>query len=119
MTTTLPSTPALPEIVPTVAGTVSPKLEALCAQYDQAKAQADAAAKVLKEITDGIKVELITAAPGVEKVDLASDFLARPLRLQAITSWRVDAIKLKAENPLLYVQYARESVAWHLKAVGR
>lgn len=94
------------------------RLEQLSAEYDNAKAALDTATKALKTITDGIKLELATLAPGERAVDLSSEHLARPLRLSAVESWRVDAKKLKAEAPETYVRYAVQSTAWVLKTVN-
>ena len=94
------------------------RLEALLAQYDLAKAEADKATETLKAITDGIKAELAAAAPdGETDIRVNSPDLTRPLRLQAITSWRVDAAKLKAEAPETYVRYAKQSTSWRLERV--
>lgn len=94
------------------------RLEALVAQYDQAYAASKAATDALKTITDGIKAELAKAAPDQTSIDLTSPLLAKPLRMSAVTSWRIDAKKLKAEQPALYVTYAVQSTAWKLAAVG-
>lgn len=93
------------------------RLEQLTAQYDMAKAEADKAASTLKAVTDAIKLELASAAPGETSIDLVSDLLAAPLRLVAVESWRVDAKKLKAEAPETYVRYAKKSTSWTLRAV--
>ncbi len=93
------------------------RLEQLLAQYDLAKAEAAKAAESLKAITDGIKAELAAVAPGETDIRVDSPDLAKPLRLQAVTSWRVDATKLKAEDPETYVRYAKQSTAWRLEAV--
>lgn len=93
------------------------RLDALAAAYAQAKPAADAAAARLKEITDAIKVELTTAAPGSTQVDLHSSELERPLRLSARTSWRLDTNRLKAEAPNLYVRFAERRTVWDLRAV--
>lgn len=94
------------------------RLAQLLGMYDAAKAEADAAAKALKTITDGIKAELTTAAPGATSIDIESGLTARPLRLIAVTSWRVDAGKLKTDDPETYVRYAKQSTAWTLKPVS-
>ena len=123
------STPTFAEMLEQATAPVQPKtpvvrpeqgsrLEQLAAEYDNAKARLEAATKTLKTITDGIKLELATAAPGESSVELASEHLARPLRLIAVQSWRVDAKKLKAEAPETYVRYAVQSTAWVLKAVS-
>lgn len=94
------------------------RLAQLVAQYDMAKAEAAKAEESLKAITDAIKVELINAAPGSEDIRLESPELAKPLRLFAVSSWRVDTKKLKAEAPEVYVRYAKQSTAWQLRAVS-
>lgn len=94
------------------------RLEALTAQYDLAKAEVDKAGEALKAITDGIKHELRTAAPGETSILLTSDLLARPLLLAQIESWRVDAKKLKAEDPLTYVRFATKSFSWSMRPVS-
>jgi predicted phage-related endonuclease len=94
------------------------RLEQLLAQYDLAKAEADKAAEALKAITDGIKSELANAAPGAESVIATSPDLAAPLRMTAVTSWRIDTKKMKAEAPATYVRYARQSTSWRLAAVS-
>jgi hypothetical protein len=94
------------------------RLEQLAAQYDLAKAEADKASATLKAITDAIKLELTGAAPeGARSIDLASDHLTVPLRLNYVESWRVDAKKLKVEQPETYVRYATRSGSWRLAAV--
>jgi hypothetical protein len=94
------------------------RLAQLVAQYDLAKAEAAKADEALKAITDAIKLELINAAPGHDDIRLESPELVKPLRLFAVTSWRVDAKKLKAEAPETYVRYAKQSTAWQLRAVS-
>ena len=99
------------------------RLEQLLAQYDLAKAEADKAAETLKAIADGVKAELAAQlaaqlAEGETAIEVASDLLARPLRLSHVESWRVDAKKLKTEDPLTYVRYATKSSSWKLAPVG-
>ncbi len=95
------------------------RLEQLCAQYDLAKAEATKAADALKAITDGIKNELAALMPeGATEVDLDTPLLARPMRLKAVDAWRVDAKKLKAEAPAIYVRYAVKGTSWRLAPIG-
>lgn len=95
------------------------RLDQLLAQYDLAKAEADKAAETLKPITDGIKSELAAQlADGETVLEVTSDHLARPMRLSNVESWRVDAKKLKAEDPLTYVRYAVQGHSWKLAPVG-
>lgn len=104
--------------VETVVAGAGTRLEQLQAAYVDAKAEADAATAHLKTITDGLKVELSQAAPeGVARIELAAG--AGPaLRLSYSESWRVDARKLKAEDPLTYARYAKKSGSWSLRVVA-
>lgn len=111
------SAPEIPQPPVTVKAEPQSRLEALAAAYAEAKPAADAAAARLKEITDAIKVELVNAAPGAVKVDLSSTALAAPLRLQAKTSWRLDAKRLKAEAPATYAAFAVQQTSWELRAL--
>ncbi|HEY2086401.1 MAG TPA: hypothetical protein VGH54_10315 [Mycobacterium sp.] len=95
------------------------RLEQLVSQYEMAQAEAKKAADDLKAITDAIKLEMTNAAPGETEIDLVSDQLARPLRLSNVTGWRVDAKKLKAEAPEVYVRYAVQTSSWRLAPVSR
>jgi predicted phage-related endonuclease len=95
------------------------RLEQLCAQHDLAKAEARKAEEALAAITDGIKNELAALLPdGATEVDLDTDLLARPLRLKAVESWRVDSKRLRAANPEIYVRYAVKSTSWRLAPIG-
>lgn len=107
-------TPTTEPQIPTVTAEPGSRLEQLHEAYAGAKAAADETAKQLKAITDAIKLELTQAAPeGTAKVQLTGS--APPLRLQWVESWRVDARRLKAEDPETYVRYAKKSGTWQLK----
>lgn len=94
------------------------RLEDLHSRYAVIKATADAAAKQLKDLTDAIKLELSQAAPeGASSIALTGE-AGPPLRLNWVTSWRLDSRKLKAEDPETYVRYAKQSGSWVLKAAG-
>lgn len=93
------------------------RLEQLAEEYAAAKPALDEAKARLELITDAIKIELITAAPGVNKVDFNAPALTAPLRLLAKTAWRLDSSRLKAENPEMYVRYAKQSAYWELRPV--
>lgn len=94
------------------------RLEQLQASYADAKAAADEAAERLKGITDGIKAELAAAMPeGAQKVELVGG-VGPAMRLTYAESWRVDARKLKAEDPETYVRYAKKTGSWTLRAIG-
>ena len=118
MTDTTDEAPATETAPYRVVAETGTRLEQLHAAYPEAKAAADAAAERLKGITDGIKLELSQAAPeGTAKVDLTSPD-GPPMRLTYTESWRVDARKLKAEDPHTYVRFAKKSGAWSLKVVA-
>lgn len=93
------------------------RLEQLHASYAGAKAALDEATTQVRAITDAIKLELTTAAPDQTRIELVGEG-APALRLSWTTSWRFDSRRLKAEDPELYVRYAKPSGTWVLKAVG-
>lgn len=94
------------------------RLEQLQAAYADAKAASDEAASRLKLVTDGIKAALVEAAPeGAAKIALAGGS-GPAMQLTYAESWRVDATKLKAEDPVTYVRYAKKSGSWTLRAVS-
>lgn len=107
---------------PTGGAVVKPRgrsrLEQFAALYDEAHAEKEAAEKKLKAITDAIKIELTNAAPGETSVDLVSDALIKPLRLLQVTSWRIDTATMKAEEPELYVRFAKQSSTWKLSRIA-
>lgn len=105
--------------VPAVRPAEGSRLQQLVALYPQVKAEADAAKERLETVKEAIKVELQQAAPGEPKVDLIADTLDRPLRLTWREQWRVDAKRLKAEAPEVYVKYAVRSTYWELRQVPR
>lgn len=93
------------------------RLEQLHAQYADAKAAADGAAERLKAITDALKVELQTAAGAqASRIDLVGA-AGPPLRMTYSETWRLDSTRLKADNPELYVRYAKKSGSWRLVAL--
>lgn len=97
------------------------RLEQLLAQYDDLKAKADEAAARLKTITDGIKAEGAAWGDpvGATAVEFVSPYLAAPLRLSYVESWRLDAKRMKAEDPETYVRFAVKGGSWQLrKAAG-
>lgn len=94
------------------------KLEQLHALYAEVKAEADAAAKKLKTITDAIKLELTGLDPNERRFELASGADAPPLRLNYVESWRIDTPKMKREDPETYVRFAKKSGSWRLSTGG-
>lgn len=91
------------------------RLEQLQGMYPHIKAKADAAAAELKAVVDGIKSELLNTAPeDAHSIEL----LGVPrLRLTYVERWTLDTDKLKKENPVLYVKYARHGGSWTLRKV--
>lgn len=95
---------------------VGSRLSDLHAAYVDAKAQADEANSRLKGITDAIKAELTAQAPNATRLTLQSSN-GPALGLTYSESWNVDAKRLKAENPLVYVTYAVKRSSWRLAAL--
>jgi hypothetical protein len=88
------------------------RLEELQARYDDAEAQAKEAAERFEAVKNGIKTELAAMAPGALVIALAGRV---PLTLSWKTSWRLDSKTLKADDPLTYVRYAKQSGYWELR----
>ena len=103
--------------MPTITPESDSKLDFLCAEYEAARAQHEAAKAKFDELTDGIKAELAKTAPGHEKVLLASPYLNSMLKLELRSRWTVDAKALKREDPLTYVTYAKQNTSWYLVRV--
>jgi predicted phage-related endonuclease len=91
------------------------RLAGLLATYAELKPQVDELSNRLKTVTDAIKTEATAQAPGAQAIDLEHEALATPLRLTYVEQWRVDSKRLRAENPLLYVQYATKVGMWQLR----
>lgn len=90
------------------------RLEQLHQQYAELKAAADEAAERLKAVVVALKVEMTTAAgPDFTKVVLATEGV-RPVQTYWKESWRLDTTKFKAEQPELYVRYAKKGGTWVL-----
>jgi hypothetical protein len=93
------------------------RLDDLLSAYAQLKPQADEAATRLKSVTDAIKTELMAAAPEARRVDVDHSALTQPLRLSYVEGWRLDAKRLKGDDPATYVRYATKSGKWDLRGV--
>lgn len=91
------------------------RLDDLLAVYADLKPRADEISSRLKAITDAIKAELVAGSPGAERIDVAHGALAQPLRLSYVESWTLDTKRFKAEQPALYVAYARKGGKWELR----
>lgn len=96
----------------------SERLRQLHAEYSAAKAASDAASERLKALTDALKVEMQTVAVGAEKILLPASEGAPALRLARTETWRLDSTRLKREHLELWVQYAKKSETWVLRAAA-
>ncbi|GLW32252.1 hypothetical protein [Actinoplanes regularis] len=105
------------EIIPSVQPEPGSRLDDLLAAYAELKPRADELATRLKTITDAIKAELTAARPGAQYIGVDHPALVQPLRLTYVESWTLDSKRLKAENPELYVTYARKGGSWQLRGV--
>ena len=115
------STPAVAEPPPLVVDvtTAAPddRLAVLYAAYPEAKAEADEAAKRLRAITDGIKLELTTRAPeGTAKLELKGQG-GTPLRLAWQVTRRFDTRLFQRDQPDVYDSYRKDSGSWVLAPI--
>jgi hypothetical protein len=93
------------------------RLAQLVALYDQAKAEADAAAANLKEIVDGIKAETRRLFPHQGDFTITSGALAHPLTLQRTVSRVFDtAGAKKVLSAEQYDALCKDRESWVLKA---
>ena len=90
-------------------------LEDLLAAEAAAEAAQREAADRLKGLRDRIKAELTQAHPGVEKFDIAGTPHRPAKQLTWVNTVQLDAKRLKAEKPLLYVEYAQFGGRWELR----
>jgi hypothetical protein len=90
------------------------RLDQLAAEYASIKPLADEYTARLKTITDGIKTELVALHPDREEILLVGSTVPLPLRLEAVSSWRLDSKTLKKEKPEVWVRFARQSTSWRL-----
>lgn len=93
------------------------RLDDLLATYAELKPTVDELTTRLKTVTDAIKAELTTALPDVQKIDVAHEALAQPLRLTYVERWTLDTKRLKADSPDTYVRYARKDTRWELRGI--
>lgn len=102
---------------PVVRPPADTRLDQLAAEYASLKPLADEYKARLKTIVDGIKSELVQLHPNQSEILLIGTTTPLPLRVQAVTKWQLDTKALKAENPGLYVAYARRATSWELRQV--
>jgi hypothetical protein len=93
------------------------RLAQLHSQYELLKVEADEAAARLKACTDAIKLELTQQVPGHTKYRLPAG-PGPELQLTYVERWTIDSRKLKAEDPLTYVRYAKKGGSWTLKVAA-
>jgi len=95
------------------------KLAQLHNRYETAKTKAKAAADELKVITDGIKAELAELDPEAQRFELlpAGKSQAKPLALSYVENWTLDTKRLKAEDPVTWVRYAKRGGSWRLAEI--
>lgn len=106
-----------PEAAPTtvrVKAEPDSRLEQLLAAYDLLKPEADAVAARLKTVTDAIKFEARKAAAD-DAVTIAIDGAGVAMTLSYVESWRLDATRMKEEEPVTYVRFAKQSGSWRLE----
>jgi hypothetical protein len=90
------------------------QLEALRAEYAEAKAAADAAAERLKAVKAKLQTALTEATNGAYRASLHVPGY-KPLNLTYVESWRLDTKALQAAQPAVYVEFAKRSGSWRLE----
>ena len=108
---------SVPPSAPVVRPEPDTRLDQLAAEYAALKPLADEYAARLKTITDGIKSELAQLHPGETEILLVGSTTPTPLRMLAVTQWRLDTKRLKSEQPNIYVRFAKQSTSWQLRQV--
>lgn len=90
------------------------RLEDLLSQEHAAEAASKEAADRLKGVRDAIKAELTQAHPGVERFDIMGTPHRPAKQLTWVNTVRLNTGRLKAEQPLVYVEYAEFGGKWVL-----
>lgn len=98
------------------------KAARLAAAYEQAKAAVKAAKEEQDSLGAALKahVEELRVAQGYDpdtKVVLEGNGVL--VRVQPVTSWRMDTPRLKSEQPQIYAAYAKQSVASKLEVIAQ
>lgn len=86
-------------------------LEHLRMLYADAKAAADAAAEQLKTAKNKLQTALAEVSEGAYRAVLYVDGY-KPVNLYYSEPWRLDSKRLQAEQPALYVEYAKRGSQW-------
>lgn len=97
------------------------RLDQLCAELGSLEPEAERMVERLETLKNAIKGELARLLPEGDtaaKAILRSPYLPEPRQLAASTRWIFDAKKCKAENPLIYATYAKQSTSWALRKVS-
>lgn len=93
------------------------RLEQLLAQYELLKPAADEAEARLKSVVDAIKAIAVQEGNDGRTTHISVDAprLGIALDLSWIQSWRLDAKRMKAEEPVTYVRFAVMNGSWTLR----
>lgn len=92
-------------------GSKDDTLAGLRIEYDAAKAAAASATERLEAVKAKLKVRM--AVEGATRTELQVPGY-RPLTLTYSEKWTLDSKAIKAEQPLIYVQYAKQGSSWTL-----
>lgn len=85
----------------------------LRAQYDYLKKVRDAAVEEFETVKAKLQTALSEASGGAYRSTLLVPGF-KPMTLIYTEPWRVDSKRLKAEQPAIYVQYAKQGSQWTL-----
>lgn len=88
-------------------------LVALRREYDDAKAEAAAAAERFDTAKSKLQQALSEATNGAYRAELRVPGY-RPMTLIYTEPWRIDSKRLQAEQPAVYVEYAKRGSQWTL-----
>src|SRR5262245_5490733 len=95
------------------------RLEQLRGLYAEAQEAMAAAKERVDELNVSIKAEMMSEYPEARVIDLHTPRLGLPpLRLHWKEQWRLDAKRMKSEDPELYVRWAKKSGYWELREVS-
>lgn len=100
----------------------TPEVAELARVYLELKAQEKALAEAKETLSARLKLaaETVTAQAGLDPEDTKVLFEGQDLAVYVTPTetWRVDATRLKKEQPHLYAAYAKKSVSRRLEVKG-
>ena len=102
--------------MPVVKPTADSKLEQLVASYEDVKAKAKEYEMRLEALKNAIKVEMVSAAPGHNRIRLESPYLNTPYRLVAKPMRRLNGTAFKASRPDIWEEFAETKISWYFEA---